>query len=453
MAVNLARNTRVYFSTSQTPAAGTTFELQVLDGYSFSQSVDSSAIQVSEAGQNPVRGQRSFNNKLNPAEWSISTYMRPNKSTNVTSPEKYLWNALLGSKSMDATGVTITAVATTAPAAGQNTYTATVTATAHGLSIGDSARIAGITGGILTVNGVWTVISVTDANTFIVDLDTTIAPVAGTPVYTSAKVYKGQWHETATSAIATTQGSNVNKLQDFFLFFVVDNSVYRLDGCAVNQAEVSFDLTGIATIAWSGMANNLTDVTSLALTTNGALTNATQFVLAAAADTFITNKLSTIVLKSTIGGNGSGNKTYNVPITGGTFTFNNGIEFVTPDTLGSVDTPIGYFTGTRAVSGNLTAYLKTGTNESSTLLTDMLTAAATTSEAKFYLEIAVGGKVNTTRVELLMPGVSLQIPSIEIQDVVSTTINFSAQGYYNDATAGNFDLASANDLVVSYYHA
>ena len=36
MAVNLARNTRVYFSTSQTPAAGTTFELQVLDGYSYS---------------------------------------------------------------------------------------------------------------------------------------------------------------------------------------------------------------------------------------------------------------------------------------------------------------------------------------------------------------------------------------------------------------------------------
>lgn len=448
MAINLSRNTRVFFSTTQTPALATTTEISVLDGYSFSQSVDSGVIQVSEAGQNPVRGQRSFNNKLNPAEWSISTYVRPFKSTNVQAPEKYLWNAMLGAKAIDATGVAITAVTTTAPSGGQNTYTATISATAHGLSIGDSARIAGITGGLLTVNGIYSVISVPNANSFVVDLDTTVAPVAGTPAYTSAKVYKGQWHETTTSAVATTQGSNVNQLQSFYLFFVVDNTTYRLDGCAVNQAEISFDLTGIATIAWSGMATNLTDVTGVTTITPG--TNATAFSLAQTADTFITNKLSTIDLRANIGGTGT---VYTVPITGGNFTYSNNIEYVTPDTLGAVDSPIGYFTGSRSVTGTLNAYLKTGTNESAQLLKDMLVAAATTTEAEYFLEVSVGGKTNTTRVDLTMNGVSLGIPAVDIQDVVSTTINFTAQGHYNDATNSGFDLANTNDLVVTYYHA
>jgi len=449
MAVNLSRNTKVYFSTAQTPALATCQELQILDGFSFSQSVDAATIQVSEAGSSPVRGQRSFNNKLNPVEWSFSTYVRPNKSTNVTAPEKLLWNALLGAQAIDGTGVAFTAASTTAPSGAQTTYLATVTVASHNFSIGEAIRVVGLTGGLTELNGSWTV-TATTATTITFDLDTTVAPTAGTPVYTTAKVYRGQWYETTTSAVASTVGSNVNQLQDFYLFFVVDNTTYRLDKCALNQAELSFDLTGIATIAWSGMATTLTEV---AANTINPGTNATAFSLSATSDTFITNKLSTIVLKSTIGGNGTGNKTYTVPITGGTFTYSNNIEYVTPDTLSAVDAPIGYFTGTRSVSGNLTAYLKTGTNESSTLLSDMLTAAATTVEPKYYLEVSVGGKTNTTRVELLMNGVSLQIPSVDVQDVVSTTINFNAQGHFNHATAGGFDLANANDLLVSYYHA
>lgn len=444
MAVNLSRNTRVYFSTAQTPALANTFEVQVLDGYSFSQSVDASAIQVSEAGLNPVRGQRSFNNKLNPAEWSISTYVRPNKNTNVSAPEKYLWNAILGRQAIDTTGTAATAVAKVAPANGQNTYQLTFTVASHSFAVGDSARVIGMTTPT-SANGIWTVTAVT-ATTVTVDLETTVDP--GAVAGTGMQLFRGQWHESATVATASTTGSNVNQLQSFWLFFVVDNTTYRLDGCAVNQAEISFDITGIATIAWSGMASNLVDVTGTTTITPG--TNATAFALAQTADTFITNKLSTIVLKSNIGGSGTA---YTVPITGGTFTYSNNIEYVTPDTLNTVDSPIGYFTGTRSVSGNLTAYLKTGTNESAQLLKDMLAAAATTTEPAYFLEVSVGGKSATTRVELLMNGVSLQIPSIDVQDVVSTTINFNAQGHYNSATAPGFDLANANDLLISYYHA
>jgi len=453
MAVNLNRNTRVYFSTTQTPTLATTTEIQVLDGYTFSQAVEAAVIQVSEAGQKPVRGQRSFNSRLNPVEWNMSTYVRPNYSAGkVSAPEALLWNALMGAKPIDTTaGVAITAVTVVAPAAGQNTYTATITAAGHGLTVSDegtSVRVAGITGGLTEVNGTWTVLQYVSATQFIVDLDTTVAPVVGTPDYTNAVFYTGQWYEAAGSAFTTTQGSNVNELQRFWLFFVVDNSTYRIDNCAVNQAEMTFDLTGIASISWSGFGTTLVDTTGTVTITPG--TNASAFALGSTADTFITNKLSTISLKAGINGSG---QTYAVPITGGTFTFSNNIEYVTPETLGAVNSAIGYFTGTRAISGNLTAYLKTGAFESAALLKQMLLDAAATTETKFLLEIAVGGKSNTTRVELLMPGTSLQIPSIDVQDVVSTTINFNAQGYYLDATTPGYDLSQANDLVVSYFHA
>lgn len=448
MAVNLSRNTRCYFSTAATPATGTCFEMQILDGYSFSQSAEQQTVQVNESGATPVRGQRAFNTKLNAAEWSLSTYVRPYKSTNVKAPESHLWNALLGAKATDATGLTIS----TAVKGGSTTvgFNLTVTTAAvHGLAVGDAVTFTGLAPTAL--NTMYQVTSITSTTVFVVELNTKVDP--GTVTATSAKAYKGQWVETTDYALAGTAGSNVNQLQPFFLFFVVDNSIFRLNSAAVNQAEVSMDLAGIATIAWSGFANSVEDVTgsgSFAVS-NGALTAATAFPITAVSDTFITNRLSTIDLRSNIGG--AGGTTYTVPITGGTFTFSNSIEYVVPETLGAVNSAIGYYTGTRAISGTLNAYLKTGTNETSTLLTNMLTAAATTSETKFYLDIAVGGSSNTTKVHLTMPGVSLQIPNIDIQDVVSTTINFNAQGNIADSSSGSYELTKTNDLVVKYYHA
>ena len=109
MALNLSRNTRVWFTTNVNPTTGvlpdaTTgysaftsaniFELQVLDGYSFSQGTASTPITLSEAGNTPNRGQRAFNTALNPVDLSFSTYIRPRLNTNVTAIEKVLWNAL-----------------------------------------------------------------------------------------------------------------------------------------------------------------------------------------------------------------------------------------------------------------------------------------------------------------------------------------------------------------------
>lgn len=366
MAVNLSRNTKVFITTANlagttapTFTTSNTWEVEIQDGWNFNQSTNATTVQLNEAGATPSRGQRSFNDTLNPVEWSFSTYLRPYRigsgaSSTADAPEMMLWSALMSSS--------------------------------------------------LTA-----------------DSSTTSA----TPV-----------------ASITTTGSDVHQLASFGLIFVVDNATYAIENCAVNQAEVSFDLTGIATSAWSGMGTVLKKLT----TTPVAGTSATAFPILTSnanyAKTFITNKLSTVALSSGF----TGGTTYNVPITGGTITYSNNIEYVTPSTLGLVDAPIGYYTGSRSITGNLTAYLRTGGTDTGKLLEDTL-ASSTAAEPQYRLDINVGGSTaGNPYVVFNMPYVTLQIPAVDVQDVVSTTINFTAQG----ATGGAFDAAANNELTVKY---
>ena len=142
---NLVRNSRVFFTTNVNATTGkaqdsnyTTTnaqELSILDGFSFSQTTTADTITLNEAGNAPVRGQRSFNTTLNPVDFSFSTYLRPNlSSTLIKAEEACLWNALFGNVAIGATtgiGATVTGSATCAAA----TYTAPVLN-------GDGPRIA-----------------------------------------------------------------------------------------------------------------------------------------------------------------------------------------------------------------------------------------------------------------------------------------------------------------------
>ena len=452
MAVNLSRNTKVFISTNTTDTLGdfndtNTFELQVMDGYTFSQNTEQQTITLSEAGVAPVRGERAFNSKLNPVDWSMSTYIRPYLAGGVvTAPEKFLWNALMGSADIDDTGISTWTGGTVALVDGS--YAMTLTKSGNGVSLGDMVRITGVTGlsGSSTGNGYFRVVY-KSGNDIKVDLDTTVAPT-GTATVSSATVYLGQWHEESTKAVTATLGSNKNALQAFTLLFQVDNTMYKVANCAVNQADIQFDLQGIAMIAWTGFGTTLS-------TPSLSFTAGTHYLaFPAAADNYITNKLSTTTLIKNVGGTGTGNTTYSVPITGGNLTINNNISYLTPENLGVVNTSIGYFTGTRSITGALNAYLKTGTSESADLLAAIVAGLATTSETKYKLQIEIGGISSTTRVEMLMNGCQLQVPTVDIQDVVSTTINFTAQGYSSvgaGSDPGSYEIGKTNNLLVTYY--
>ena len=484
---NLVRNARAFFTTNVNATskvvtltghtAASTNELQVLNGFSFSQNTESQTITVSEAGVAPARGQRAFNTALAPVEFSFSTYIRPSGSGPVDCEEKVLWNALLSSQAIDLTGLSVSTVSAFTRTANLDTVTFTCAAanlSGAGIAVGDVITISTITG---TDAQEWNAPAILDAITAgTASAATGIrikylrapAGAATSPATapTSLKIHKGAITQNALAGteaaylLAHAGGSNKNQLQAFGIIVSVDNVTYLLDNCALNQASIEFGLDGIAMVAWTGNATAMRQLGATTATTGtfgGASGITGSYTQKNTSANFITNKLSTVTLASNLRGLGT-STSYTVAITGGNLTINNNINYVTPEILGVVNAPIGYFTGTRAISGNLTAYLKTGTNTTGTLLTDMLSAASTATETKYAMEIAVGGHTNAVKVELDMPAVSLQIPSVETQDVISTTINFTAEGFDGSTSAAaggtaSYDLEAVNELFVRYYSA
>lgn len=462
--VNLLRNSKVFYTTlskaqAQTAANITpanTFELQVLSDFKFSQATEQQTITLNEAGDTPARGQRSFNTKINPVDWNFGTYLRPYKIASVV------------------------ATATTVSGDTAGSVLATVTsATSHGFVAGDVVTISVGTPTTGIVN------SVSSATIF------TVAPATGTfsataldtAVFTKAarvtapeslmwnalvsadqpfSVGTGtsSWVETTTSATLQMAGSNKHRFTAFGLIFKIDNTTYYVDNCAVNQGDLSFGIDAIALVNWTGQGTELVKLTDVNTTATLA-----KIVAANTWDSvapFITNKLSTVALTG-YNINGTPTQAYQLAITGGQLTINNNIQYLTPETLGAVNQAIGYFSGTRAISGNVTCYLKVknggGDKYTSELLDDLIAHSLSNPDNLFQFDIGVGAAgalVGAPVVTLRMPTAVLQIPNIDVQDVVSATINFTAQGsnllandYASDSTT-LFDISGTNELQVEY---
>ena len=474
MAINLSRNTKLFFTTNVTAATGVitegallaanTFEIQVLDGYSFSQATTQSTIQISEAGDKPSRGQRAFNTSLDPVDFTFSTYIRPNKIGTYVSPaERVLWNALFGEATIQAGAAgmlinslgrasTSTAVATLA------TTTAiqrTVSGTAADVAVGDVINIQGFTAAQDTYNDAVTVTNIAGTGPYTYTVEYSIAPLAaaGTTSTTSAATlaYAGQFAPGTAYSYVTSAGSNKNVLQKFGLIFLVDQVAYAVDNCVMDSVSVDFGLDAIAMCAWSGKGTTLRKIDN----TRATLTNGTTSTAANSNAAFITNKLSTMTLGSQIGGaDAASSVAYNIPITGGNITIANNVTYQVPVNLSVVNKPIGYFTGQRSVTGNVTAYLRTGgADDSGALLIAQLAAGV---EPAFKVQLNMGGTSATNRVEFEMPGAILQIPAVNVADVVATTINFNAQGFdpaIQAVTPLGFDITKNNDLTIRYFAA
>jgi len=372
MALNLVRNSRVFFTTnvSATGVVGAsnfdnadTFEIQVLDGFSFSQNTTTETVTLNEAGDTPSRGQRAFNTALEPVEFTFSTYIRPRLNTNVICEESVLWSAF---------------------------------ATGRGS---------------------------TDA-----------------------------WTPGPSVSTLSFTNSNKHQLKSFGMIMLVDNVAYLIDNCALDQATIDFGLDAIATIAWTGRGTAIRQVTGVTVAADGTLGGGTLSGAVKVKDTaagYLANKLSTVTMVKGINGGG---QSYNVPITGGSITFANNLTYLTPANLGTVNTPVTYFTGTRAISGTLTAYLRTGGTDTGAILNDLLTGSATDVAPAYSTTISIGGGSNTNKVVLALPAAMLAIPTVSAEQVVSTTISFTAHGFTDGAT-DTYNIEAANEATVSYYAA
>lgn len=477
MALNLVRNSRVFFTTNVNASTGVinttgattsnTFEIQVLDGFTFSQNTNADTVTISEAGGAPVRGQRAFNTSLAPVDFSFSTYARPyNTGTAVTAEESVLWNALLGTTDISSAAVTIGGTisgVTYAFSAGVGTLTIAGTSlTAATVAVGDVVTIGSITtvspaSSLTAINGAATVKTISGtAITLELINPVTAATTITTPA--SIKLYKSAWAPVSTGfSVATAAQSNSNQLQKFGMIFVVDNVAYAVDNAALGQVSIDFGLDAIATLAWTGQATKLRQIDTAV---SGSTFTGNDFAGTSAAKNttagYITNKLSTVSMSLVNAiGSATAGTSYAVALTGGSITINNNINYITPANLGVVNVPVTYYTGTRAISGTLNAYLKTGSGVGSTgqLLADMLAASTTTIEPMVSLQIAIGGGANTVKIVLDMPSTTITIPSVDVQQVVSTAINFTAEGSVPSSTANAnvFDLTKTNDIAVRYY--
>jgi hypothetical protein len=372
----LSRNARLI---CQFPTAGgnATFEIPILEGFSFSQSTNTAEVTLSEATSSGVsrRGRKIFNNSLAPVEFSFSTYARPFKSAGngITghahdtahtgmAVEAPLWAMLSAAEVYDASTVQVFD-RTNAPAG--NVITST------------------------TTDG-------TTSATMTVDFARSQVP----QLVTTAKL---------TFEIEEEDGDGVIK--------------YQLDEAVMNECTMDFDIEGIATLSWSGMAKSITELgTSTVIAPD--VTEGSGIGTAKAGG-FIQNRLSTL----TVDGTGSGNHSniqdsYDITLTGGSITISNNISFLTPEEIGRVNSPIGHVTGTRTISGSLTCYLDHKSNGSADLFQDISSATSDITN-DFDLDISIGGATGPA-VNFNVNQANLQIPTHSFDDVVSVEVTFDA---------------------------
>jgi hypothetical protein len=473
MALNLIRNARVFVTTNVNAANGVyaghatttsanTFEVQVQQGFTFNQGTATQNITLNEAGATPTRGQRAFNTALNPADFSFQTYMRPVVTAGIVDAcEKVLWNALLSSSVIP---TAIAAVFTSATyTVGTGNIAIVGTSITAGLAIGSYVTLTGFAGANMDFNGVIQLTAVSTTTALTGNYINKPASTYAAPTAASIKIYVGAgWSAGVGTAntpnscsIISSIGTDVHVLQKFAVIIVADTATYVINNCGLDQATVDFGLDAISSIAWTGKgtAIDTTQTTPTLAALGTTVASGTVSILGYTAPVltanYLQNKLSTVTLQSNIGG--VAGTSYTLALTGGSVQIQNNLNYKTPQNLGVVNTPIGYTTGVRAVSGNITAYLRTGTaGDAGSLMSTILAASATATDTKYRLQIEIGGAASGTRVEIETDGAMLSVPTINTADVVATQINFVAQGTDQLAATTGYDLTKGNELVVRY---
>jgi hypothetical protein len=399
---------------------GAVWQVPVLDGFSFSQSTNTSEITLSEMQDSSGlsrRGRRVFTDSLAPVEWSFSTYVRPYiDGSQHSAVEAVLWALMAGADNY--TGTSAGAIATlngtiTTNIDGGVAGTYVVYPTTSGTGTGAVLQIV-VTGNTVSAIGSVTILNpgtgYAASDTLTVDGDllgdttgnfvVTIATVAAatrdftrlTNTDTNGSA-TGQVFTSGTSkADLTFAQSNRATLGTCTLYFVMNTDpakpmVYKITSAAINEASLDFEVDGIATIAWSGNGATIIDMQSAGNVSTGTgtvsgtgtagnvyietdtgdfsvyvatNTPATAITTATTATSnFIRNRLTQLVVDAadTTTFPGSTGGLYNLTITGGNITITNNISYLVPEELGKVNIPIEHVTGARSVSGSFTCYL------------------------------------------------------------------------------------------------
>ena len=205
------------------PSGSAAFDIPLLEGFSFSQTTNSSEVTLSEMEStvgNSRRGRKMFNDSLAPVEWSFSTYLRPYIASSSANPgsgttyswgdedqhlvDEVLWNALLAKGRIAEATDEIDKITVTTAGSGYTTPPA-ITFTGGGGGSGATATAS------INASGAITDIDITAGGSGFSSAPTVVigtAFAASTALALNAQVFHGNNLYTVTTA-GTTHGSTV----------------------------------------------------------------------------------------------------------------------------------------------------------------------------------------------------------------------------------------------------
>lgn len=401
--LNLQRNSEVFLSTvdllngaavtAMTPE--NTWKLEVLAGFAATSSSATQDITSLESGTNPDRSQQRFNTAINPVDWNFQVYLRP--------------TGVVTGAAADGTDAGTTQTGNVKPVADWFMWQSLVSNTK--VADGTTEQSVWATGGKLETTNV----------------------AAGTGSHSSR--------------------TNFATAVENHLYFKLDNVVYQVSNATVNQATVDAGIEEIATVTWAGFGTTLKELTSTqrdnAISVFGGVLNDGSTVTANSnasehsvtahyhpfnqmnvagtigTNSFIKNRLSAIEFHHQASASASDEK-FTFPVTAVSFDYNNNITYLTPEELASLNEPIGQFTGSRAVTGSATMYLRAGDLESAGFLRNIAEDSRTSSAQTSNANLIIGG-TTAPYVAFQLDAVQFEFPALAVEDVISMSVNFVAQ--------------------------
>ena len=405
--LQLQRDTEIFFSTRNLSGGDTaasltpinTWKIEILAGYAASQAAGTQDINSMESGLTPDRSSRRFNISLQPVEWNFQTYLRPT-GTNRTVPH----------------------------------------AGSDGWASAQSTNVRPVADWFM-----WQ------------------AMLSNTSIVTSSNSNSGQsaWQNYGQFDLVTRSGttntaahtSNFGSAQENHLYVKMDNIIYQIANAAVESAEIDGSIDGIAMTTWSGKGTNLVELTGAyrnaaiavfgginnsgtSVTANGnvyAMTVGSSYHPWGLSNTqvgglreakFIKNRLGTIVLAHTTE---AGTATsYTFPITAMSISIKNNLTYLIPEEMTKLNQPIGQFAGSREITGSVSAYLRADTAGTAQFLRNIATDTRPTFAQTANANICIGGN-SVPNMSFYMPAVQFQIPTHNIQDIISINMEFKAQ--------------------------
>lgn len=405
--LNLQRNTKVFMSTVDLASGAAvadmkpanTWQVEILAGYAMSQATTTQDITSLESGLAPDRSQQRFNTALNPVDWNFQAYLKPTGIVNTS-----------GATGVHETGNSM-------PVADWFLWQGMLSNTSW--ASGSQIRSAWQTGG------------------------------------------KFELAERAAASNVFAHSSNFAVATEYHLYFKLDNVIYQVSNATINQGTIDAAIDSIATTTWTGFGTNLVELRDNARDNaisvfggvlnsgSSATANSNAYAMTASSSyhpwnsynvagsissaSFIKNRLSTIEIQHAPSDVGAG-VTFTFPVTALSFDYNNNITYLTPEELATLNSPVGQFVGTRAISGTLSAYLRAGSSDTAQFLKQVVEDSRTASSATSNANLRIGGST-APFFAIDMPAVQFDLPTHSIDDVIGVSVNFLAQ----ETSAGTGD--------------